>query len=459
VKKVGKREKKLIQKRESGKKGKPSEKEGSASSFSIPPFFQFLNRKPLFYRKIDLTRMPRAYRHLQPYLEPINPVIHIIGTNGKGTTGRFLAWGLWELERERRGGVIKENWEGIEKVGEKKEKNSGISPKTHSPKLSLIGHYTSPHLFRFNERIWVDGEPVSDETLEKVHREIYPQLPRELAEELSYFEYTTLIAGGVFRNVKIPIVEAGLGGEWDATFQFPQEVSLVTPIDLDHQAFLGDSIGKIATTKLRGVKREAIVGFQLHWEEVKRVLHREGVKYRSYREFFTGKEIEEYRKRFTLPEFLFPNLLLALAYFRWKGLPAPSTNFWEKLDLRGRLEEVAPQIWVDVGHNPLGARAIKEYFQKRGIQVDLLYNSYRDKNVEEILQILKPVIKRVALLPVPDNPRIFPQPELEKLLRKLDIPLVFPSQLTKPLLVWGSFSVVERFLRSPLFSSFKSDRN
>ncbi|MEO1941919.1 MAG: bifunctional folylpolyglutamate synthase/dihydrofolate synthase [Campylobacterales bacterium] len=371
----------------------------------------FLESKPLFYRKIDYTRMPRAYRLVEPHLK-LNPIIHIIGTNGKGTTGRFLALGLLELGRR-------------------------------------VGHYTSPHLRDIRERIWVNGAPVSEEQLELAHRKLQNWLPQNLLGELSYFEYTTLLMAVIFQQVEYPIVEAGLGGEFDATAVFPQQVTLLTPVDRDHESFLGEKIEEIATTKLRSVRREVIVGEQPHWEIVKRVLKRLGLKYYSYREFFTPQQRKEFRERFYFPEFLFSNLLLSLSYFKWRGLPIPETPFWEKLDLPGRLQQIGEQVWIDVGHNRLAAKGVRTFFQLRGKKVYLLYNSYADKNFREILEVLRPILKGVAILPVERNPRIADPAQLKEIVQRLEIPLYPVKEVLnrRPLLIFGSFSVVERFLR------------
>lgn len=160
----------------------------------------FLETKPLFYDEIDYARMPKAYQGIAFHLK-LPKIIHLVGTNGKGTTGRFLAEML------------------------------------HTKGLH-VGHYTSPHILHFNERIWLDGDNVEDTTLEKAHETLLSWLEPSVAQSLSYFEYTTLLAMVVFSQICDYIVlEAGLGGEFDATNIFPKCLSIITPIGLDHQAF------------------------------------------------------------------------------------------------------------------------------------------------------------------------------------------------------------------------------
>ena len=187
--------------------------------------FKFIDKKPLFYKKINFQRMPKAYNLIKHHIN-IPPVIHIIGTNGKGSTGRFLAHTL-----------LKRGY--------------------------TVGHYTSPHILKFNERIWINGKDISNEKLEEVHQKLQKLLPTEISDALSYFEYTTLLAALAFEGLDFVILEAGLGGEFDATNVFDKKKTLITTIDYDHQNFLGERIEEIATTKLNAIQDEAIIGKQI----------------------------------------------------------------------------------------------------------------------------------------------------------------------------------------------------
>jgi len=188
----------------------------------------FLNNKPLFYDEIDYTRMPRVYEKVKDRLK-IPKIIHLIGTNGKGTTGRFLATALHNLSFN-------------------------------------VGHYTSPHILEFNERIWLNGSCVSNNILNSTHAKLLKLLSKEDADSLSYFEYTTFLAMLIYKDTDYIVLEAGLGGEHDATAVFPKVLTLITPIDIDHEAFLGSTIKAIATTKLKAVQKHAIIAKQKHKE-------------------------------------------------------------------------------------------------------------------------------------------------------------------------------------------------
>ncbi len=376
--------------------------------------FKFLNRKPLFYKKIDLKRMPTTYNLIKNKIH-LSPVIHIIGTNGKGSTGRFLAHTLLK---------------------------KGYS----------VGHYTSPHILKFNERIWINGENISDEKLEKVHQKLQSILPKEVSESLSYFEYTTLIATLAFEGLNYAIMEAGLGGEFDATNVFEKKISLITTIDYDHQAFLGNTIEEIATTKLNSIDKEAIIGKQIHnklrmeneeWRIIdiaKKI--KPDAKIYDYLEFFEKNEIEKLKKDFKFAEFLFDNYLLAMSFLKKENIPFDIKDI-EDLTLPGRMQEIEKDLWIDVGHNPLAARAIARTLPKK---VNLVYNTYSDKDYKEILNILKSKINKLYLIKV-DNERMEKPEKIKKTAESLGIKVEEFKEIKKPMLVFGSFSVAEEFLR------------
>ncbi|QCT95347.1 bifunctional folylpolyglutamate synthase/dihydrofolate synthase [Caminibacter mediatlanticus TB-2] len=350
--------------------------------------------------------MPKAYNLIKNKIN-IPPVIHIVGTNGKGSTGRFLAYTL--LKR-------------------------GYN----------VGHYTSPHILKFNERIWINGENISDEKLEEVHKKLQTLLPTDIINTLSYFEYTTFLAALSFEGLDFVIMEAGLGGEFDATNVFPKKISLITTIDYDHQNFLGNTIEEIATTKLNSIQKEAIIGKQIH-KEIKNVEWRMknlGKKIYNYLEFFDNDEIKKLKKEFKFANFLFDNYLLAMSFLKKEKISFSIEDI-KDLKLKGRFEEIEKDLWIDVGHNPLAARSIVNSLDKK---VNLVYNTYKDKDYKEILKILKPKIKTLYLIDI-KNERIEDKEKIKKVALNLGIEVKDYEGIKKPMLVFGSFSVVEEFLR------------
>ncbi|WP_035907842.1 MULTISPECIES: bifunctional folylpolyglutamate synthase/dihydrofolate synthase [unclassified Lebetimonas] len=373
---------------------------------------EFLEKKPLFYKEIDIERMPKAFNLIKDKIN-INPIIHIIGTNGKGSTGRFLAHTLLK---------------------------KGYS----------VGHYTSPHILKFNERIWINGKNITDEDLETAHSRLQKLLP-EISESLSYFEYTTLLAAIAFDGLDFVIMEAGLGGEFDATNVFDKKTTLVTPIDYDHQNFLGNSIKKIATTKLNAIEKEAIIGKQINklkmdngkWSILEYAKYlKPNAKIYNYLDFFEKDEINELKNKFKFAKFLFDNYLLAVSFLKKENIPF-SINDINDLILPGRMQEIEKNLFIDVGHNPLAAKAIVNCLDKK---VNLVYNTYKDKDYKKILTILKPKINKLYLIDV-KNERIENKEKIKKVAKNLDIEIEDFKQIQKPMLVFGSFSVVEEFLR------------
>lgn len=373
----------------------------------------FLAQKPLFYDLIDVERFPRAYRAVA-HLLPNPKIIHLVGTNGKGSTGRFLALALHRSGKR-------------------------------------VGHYTSPHILRFNERIWIDGKDITDEALEAAHQKLLGFLEKEAAESLSYFEYTTLLAMVAYEGCEYVVCEAGLGGEFDATNVFDKTMSIFTPIDFDHAAFLGTTLDSIATTKLRSMERIALLGKQKH-PEVERIARSiaEEKKCTLYI-FCEGAELDIEEKALhiatknNLSDYLRDNLALAMRGYELLGYTATEALF-DQNALFGRLSKIAPNITLDVGHNALAAESIAKTYS--GKKVTLIYNTYSDKDYRGILALLKPIIETVEIIDV-DEGRIVERCALEKALQDLKIPFETFEAIRedKEYLVFGSFSVAETFLK------------
>ena len=370
-----------------------------------------MDNKPLYYDEIDYSRMPRVYETLKEHLR-VPKIIHIIGTNGKGTTGRFLASALYSLNYH-------------------------------------VGHYTSPHILNFNERIWIDGKESDDETLNNAHSELLNFLHPQDAKALSYFEYTTLLGMWMFQDMDYVVLEAGLGGEHDATSVFSNIFTLITPIGIDHEAFLGDSIEKIAKTKMRAVQKMALISGQFY-EEVYETAD-EVIGIHSYKkssaliEKDDEKKIQTIVKELSLANYLKTNLELAISALKYLQIDYQSNDFF-KAQFFGRLTPLNENILIDVGHNVLASQAILDTL--RGKKYILIYNSFKDKDYKKILSILKPIIYHVEIINIDDD-RAEDRERLEDTLKLLDIDfsLFDTISLDKKYLVFGSFSVVESFLK------------
>ncbi len=375
---------------------------------------EFLKSKPLFYNKIDYDRFPNIYKKIE-HKFTLPKVVHIVGTNGKGSTGRALAHML------------------------------------HVKGLH-VGHYSSPHITKFNERIWIDGADIDDNLLESIHQKLLNILKKEDAKALSYFEYTTLLAILVFSQICDYIVlEAGLGGEFDATNVFKKQLSIVTPIGYDHQSFLGSTIKEIATTKLRSVSGNLVLAKQYN-KEVYELSHKrvEEVSSNLYlAESYLSDEfydkLNDFIKYNNYPHFFKDNFSTAFCAFQLLGFDL-DISLLNNLKLYGRCQKISSNITIDVGHNPMAATVLVEHFREK--KVILVYNSYNDKEYESILEILKPIIKEVNILEIEDSRKVV-QSNLEKVLKSKNIPFSNFEQIrnSEEYLVFGSFSVVERFVK------------
>ncbi|MBU1668561.1 bifunctional folylpolyglutamate synthase/dihydrofolate synthase [bacterium] len=375
-------------------------------------FETFIQKKPLYYKKIDHQRVHKAYAMLKPEIcQPLT--IHIVGTNGKGSTGRIMATLLHEAGKR-------------------------------------VGHFSSPHILKFNERIWIEGEDISNEALEKAHAKLYTILGQAMSESLSYFEYTTLLAFVAMQELDVMILEAGLGGEFDATNVCSKALSVITPIGLDHQDFLGDTIESIARTKLNSMEKEVVLALQ-SYPEVYAVAdgvaqEKNATVHRVERE--VSNELLSITEALGWADYLYENAKLALKALDILALPYRLEDL-RKVVLFGRFYPLLENVIIDVGHNLLAAKRVvkalkKKYNEKK---VVLVYNALDDKDYKSILLEFKPIIKRVEIIPI-ETRRAVNQSDLKKVLDGLNIAYTYYTQLNQEdeYFVFGSFYLVEAFL-------------
>ena len=366
--------------------------------------FEFLEVKTLYYDKIDFTIVHKAWNCLSKYIK-LPYIIHIVGTNGKGTTGRYLSSYLAQI--------------GFDTL-----------------------HYSSPHIKKFNERIWINQEDVSNKQLQDTHEKLCRYLSDELLEKLTYFEYTTLLALFLSSNRDYLILEAGLGGEFDATNVVNSDLTLVTTIGLDHQSFLGDTIEQIAKTKMRSCNNTMIVGYQQHKlvYDIAKEFEKQNIKVF----FIDNFNIPKYTND-TLPNYLHKNIELVMSALKYIDIDI-DTAIFDNIKMNGRFEKIGKNIVVDVGHNPLAAEQIVKNFINN--KVILVYNSYEDKQYEEVLSILKPIIKTLEIIKI-DDKRIVDTDVLIDVAKKQNIEVKMFENINsnENYLVFGSFLVVEEFLK------------
>ena len=376
-------------------------------------FEKFISEKPLYYKEIDHNRVKVAYERLKPHIRrPLT--IHVVGTNGKGSTGRIMATLLHSSGKR-------------------------------------VGHFSSPHILKFNERIWIEGEDSSDEILEEAHQKLYQILGQEQSEGLSYFEYTTLLAFVATERVDVMILEAGLGGEFDATNVVAKELSVITPIGIDHQAFLGDNIESIARTKLNSVEQEFLLGLQVYDEVytiAEEIAQEKGAKLNRVTEEL-DKKLWDYCEEMGWADYLYENAKLAITALEILNLPYTLESIRE-VQLFGRFYPLLPNVTIDVGHNLLATKRVVKALDKRfpNEEVILVYNGLDDKDYEGILEIFKNRVSAVEILEI-ETQRATNIEDIYKTLDKLNIQSRAFSGIDSNhnYLVFGSFYLIESFLK------------
>ncbi len=380
-------------------------------NFKTASLMKLLEHKTMYYDKIDFSIVKKSWEILSKNIK-LPYVIHIIGTNGKGSTGRFLASYL-------------------------------------TKKSFRTVHYSSPHILKFNERIWLDGRDSSDLELEIAHKTLQDILDTYLLEKLTYFEYTTLLALVLSSSLDYLVLEAGLGGEFDATNVVPSDVTLVTTIGLDHQNFLGNTIEEIAKTKLRSVDKKMIIGYQ-EYKEVFEVAKEVKKELKQEQNLDIDIEIVNEFDKYKLPDSYanYLNKNLALVIHLLKDLDIQiDMEIFSQVELFGRCQKILPNVTIDVGHNPLAAKVLLDEFKNKK-KVHLIYNSYKDKDYEKVLSILKPIIETITIIELEDK-RVCDKNNLLDICKSLNIMVTDFSNIDdkKEYLVFGSFLVVEKFLR------------
>ncbi|WQS61544.1 bifunctional folylpolyglutamate synthase/dihydrofolate synthase [Helicobacter pylori] len=371
----------------------------------------FLETKPKEYHKFDPSRFIQIYKDFKnAFFEIQAKVIHVVGTNGKGSTGRFLTLLLAD-----------QNFKVL--------------------------HFTSPHVFEFRERFFLNGSVVGESVLENAHQQLQSHA---FSSTCSYFEYATLLAVMLAKDCDYLVLEAGLGGEFDSTNALEKTLSVFTPIDYDHKEFLGDSLESIAQTKLKAMGSLNIIAPQQELvlnvaQKIAKEKHAKLIVVQNE----ISKGVMDYIERHHLAYFLAMNLEVALKAFETL-LPCNKQEVLKNLkplNLIGRCELLSPNILIDVGHNPHSAKALKEEIKRVfNTKIILIYNCYQDKDAFLVLEILKPVVKKVLILEL-HNERIIQLEKLKGILETLGLEhaLFEDVEENENYLVYGSFLVANAF--------------
>lgn len=348
----------------------------------------WLNGYQLHGIKPGLGRISKILRFLGNPHKKIKAV-HIAGTNGKGSTSSILARILKEL---------------------------GFK----------TGLYTSPHLFRLNERYQINGKEIKNEELEECLKILKKVVPPNFL--ITYFELTTALAFLYFyeQKVDIAVIECGLGGRLDATNVIKPEVSIITNIGWDHMYYLGNTLESIAFEKAGIMKRKVpcVIGNienSIKWVFKNKAQKLELPLYQFGKDFKVIKENSKWHywgthhfKNLELSlkgDFQGENLgcaLKALEILENKGFLTISEPALKKalkdVNWPGRYQFFSlngKEFLIDVAHNLSGIKTLKENLLRENFTSFLLIigvsNEEGDKPYLQMLEILSPLAKKIFI--------------------------------------------------------------
>ena len=305
------------------------------------------------------------------------PSVQIAGTNGKGSTAAML--------------------DSICRA-------AGIK----------TGLYTSPHLVSITERIKFSGAEITREDFAACATTV-----RAVSEQLeglpTFFEQVTAIALLAFRNagIELTILETGLGGRLDSTTAANARIVAVTQIALDHQEYLGNTIASIAAEKAAIIRPgvQAVIGKQRYPEALDVLLQR--CKETGVTPILVNDSIKESVTLALRGRHQLENAAVAIhlaELLRETGFDIPHAAIVRGLETAqhpGRLELIQhqPAILIDGAHNPAGAESLRAYLDEFASRpLTLVFGAMRDKQLEQIGEILFPVADLLVLTTV-RNPR------------------------------------------------------
>jgi dihydrofolate synthase/folylpolyglutamate synthase len=350
---------------------------------------------------IDLTlgRVERLLSVLGNPERKIPPVVHIAGTNGKGSTQAMIRAGL-------------------EAGGDR------------------VHAYTSPHLARFHERIRLAGELISEPALTALLDEC---VTANGPDEITFFEITTCAAFLAFARVPADwtLLEVGLGGRLDATNVVDRPLlTIITPVSLDHQAFLGDTVAAIAGEKAGIIKRGVPVVVGPQSDEGLPVIEAKAARMGApVLAFGQHWHVAEDRGRLVfqdesgLLDLPLPNLPgphqiqnagAAIAALRALGRDeaaceaAVTRAYWPARMQRlrqGPLVDAAPKVelWLDGGHNPAGGEAVAATLARMPArETHLVCGMLNTKDVSGYMTPLAPHVTRLHAVSIPGEKNTLP---------------------------------------------------
>lgn len=315
-------------------------------------------------------------------------VIHVAGTNGKGSTSTTIETILLEAGYR-------------------------------------VGKYTSPHILKFNERIRANGQDITDEDIVK-----YYQLVKDIVAKTglrpTFFEMTTAMMFKYFSDLKLDyvVLETGMGGRFDATNVCEADICVITNVGLDHIEYLGDTIYKIAKEKAGIIKNcpkvivadsnsEFLKAIPEEKAEIINVLekYKDARMKLDFKKFVTRIEIGEEGYDFSLfGDYQFKNFLTAYEVVTELGIDREIIKkACKKVVWQCRFERYLekPLVILDGAHNEDGMRELCKIIEQgyRSDEVVIITSILKDKDVKHMLKLMRKISDNIVFTSLEDNPR------------------------------------------------------
>ena len=341
---------------------------------------EYILEIPKFTKKNDAVHTKTFLKYLGNPQEDLK-VIHVAGTNGKGSVCAYLD-GMLRSEEKR------------------------------------TGLFTSPHLVKINERIAVDGSPVSDELFSRAFDAAYTAVGEMKKKGLShptFFEFLLGMALYTFHieGTEYAVLETGLGGRLDATSAVePPLICAITSIGYDHMQYLGETLGEIAAEKAGIIRPGVPVFYAASSEESDSVIENEAEKNGSFckkigKDAYEILGIEDKHIAFSCSSDYYGNTTwklnntavcqpgnaaLALEVMRYLFGENARLERWRDtlytLKWEGRMEEILPDVYIDGAHNVSAIEAFAASVPEDGKGNLILFSAVDDKDYEKMIDLL-----------------------------------------------------------------------
>ena len=281
------------------------------------------------------------------------------------------------------------------------------------------GLFTSPHLISFRERVRVNGKEISEDEVARGLTEIRERI-RDWDPHPTFFEIATALALQHFQRTRceILVLETGMGGRLDATNAIQSSVSVITPIDFDHEKWLGHSIVEIAKEKAGIIKPRTPVVSAPQRPEAEAIIRQRAEGCDAPLQFvndpWTKTKIALHGEHQKM------NAAVAIAALQAAGMTASDYTIargLESVEWAARFQIWDERVVIDGAHNPASARILAQTWREEfgNERATILLAILRDKNVAAIVEALRPIASQIVLLQIRSE-RALPPNELAQVI-------------------------------------------